>query len=123
MGDFDMRLLIAVLAILTFSVCGFADLPKFGAEANRIELAKVEIETLTKAVEAYKKLLGGFPAKLKDLQDAGIMEPGKPLKDPWGRDYAYDRKGPKNGAKKPDIWCTSPSKGIIGNWPEEKKKP
>ena len=116
-----MRLLFVILLAATFGGSAFADLPKINTEANKIEIAKVDVQNLTKAVEFFKKQRGAFPVKLKDLQDAGLVEPGKLLKDPWGNDYEYDPKGPKNGGKQPDIWCNTPGTRKIGNWPEEKK--
>jgi hypothetical protein len=117
-----MRYLIAFLLACTIGGAAWAELPKLSTYANKIEMAKVDIQSLTKAVEFFKMKSGVWPANLKSLSDAGYIEPGKLLKDPWGNDYEYDRKGPKNGGKKPDIWLVTPDKQKIGNWPQEKKK-
>jgi hypothetical protein len=118
-----MRLQMTIALAAIVGSGAFADPPKFNTEEARIEIAKADVKNLTKAVEAFKMRQGVFPVKLKDLQDAGLVEPGKPLKDPWGSDYEYDPKGPKNGGKKPDIWCNAPEKKKIGNWPAEKQGP
>jgi hypothetical protein len=120
-GEF-MRLICLTIAYAILVSGLLADEPKPNFEDSKIQIAKKEVENLTKAVEYFQKKQGAFPAKLKDLQDVGYVEPGKLLKDPWGKEYQYDRAGKKNGGKKPDIWFVAPDGKKIGNWPEEKPK-
>ena len=84
------------------------------------ELVKLDVRSLTTAVEAYTKAKGMAPAKLMDLVTAGIVDPKETLLDPWGNPYQYDAKGKKNGGKRPDVWAVTPDRRQIGNWPEQK---
>jgi hypothetical protein len=71
-----------------------------------------------------------YPNALKDLATKKL--PGgrpylteKELEDPWGRPMQYDRAGPMNKGRKPDIWSLGPLHNKektqpIGNWAEEK---
>jgi hypothetical protein len=88
----------------------------------------VDVQTLSRAVEAYKISNGEYPSGLDDLakkQPGGgpaLVEAGA-LKDPWGKPYSYDPAGPKNAGLKPDIWSAGGGKVLIGNWPAPKTKP
>ena len=88
----------------------------------KVDRAQVDVRNLSKAVEFYKTKKGAYPAQLKDLKDAGYVDPAATLLDPWGNPYKYDPKGPRNNGKKPDVWAVTPDKTEIGNWPEPNKK-
>ena len=107
---------IVVAAALFFASSIQAEPP---ADA-RIARAKLDIRNLDLAVTAFKKQTGNFPAHLKALVDAGYVEPGATLRDPWGNAYKYEVTGKRNGGKKPDVWCVASDKVEIGNWPEKK---
>jgi hypothetical protein len=97
------------------------------SEAEKVNLAKVEVKTLTAACEQYYAGNRVFPDTLKALTltqpngGAPFFGPAK-LLDPWKNPYQYDPKGPKNGGKKPDVWTKTPKGEVVGNWPEKKEK-
>lgn len=116
-----LRVTVAVLVVV--GPLGIAAGEDPFAQA-KIELANVEIGILTKAAEAYKLKNGSFPDKLQVLLDQGYVTPRpgeKKLVDPWGNEYHYDAKGPKNAGKAPDIWAIAPDKTEYGNWPKKAK--
>ena len=110
-----MRVLLSCLLLSALSGTAFADVKE--------DVAKLEVATLTKAVEFYKLKKEKYPEKLKDLIDAGIVEPKATLLDPWGNAYQYDAAGKKNAGKRPDIWTKTPDGEEIGNWPPAAKEP
>jgi hypothetical protein len=115
------RIAIAALLFVGMSAQAIAQFDPF--EANKIELAKVEIAIMTKACDKYKSKTGAFPTKLTDLVDGGYVvlpEGKKKLLDPWGKEYEYDPKGSRNEGKTPDIWITR-DKTEYGNWPKKEK--
>ena len=114
-----MRLALAFVSF-AFCVPTFADGP-FDLNAKE-KRAQIDVRNLDKAMEAYKIKFGNYPNKLNDLRDAKFTEPGWELRDPWGKEYQYDVAGKRNGGKKPDLWCVTPDKREIGNWPEKKEK-
>ena len=110
-----MRSLLTCLAVCVLSAGSVrAD--------SKVDLARVDVRNLSKAVEFYKTKKGAYPARLKDLKDAGYVDPAATLLDPWGNPYRYDPKGPRNNGKKPDVWAVAPDKAEIGNWAEANKK-
>jgi hypothetical protein len=81
--------------------------------------ARVDVMTLTKAVEAFRIQYDTYPSSLQAL----VTPPGgKPfveaetLMGPWGP-YQYDPRGRHSDGKQPDIWTVTPDgKERIGNW-------
>jgi hypothetical protein len=94
------------------------------AHGRQEQRAKVDVQVLTRACQAYQLGFGTLPEKLEQLlqpPNGGLsfLEKKDSLLDPWGRPYKYDPKGPKNGGKRPDVWSLGPrhvKDGIIGNW-------
>ncbi len=88
-------------------------------------VAAQDVQTLTKAAQAFEIRYGQLPERLEQL--AAPPDGGNPfvdrdaLTDPWGRPYKYDPAGPRNAGVRPDIWSLGPDpndpKGVIGNWP------
>jgi hypothetical protein len=82
------------------------------------------LQQLTAVVDDYNRANGEYPPTLQTLLQAQpkggrpfFDKPGN-IADPWGAPFKYDRSGPSNGGKRPDIWSDSP-KGKIGNWPKQ----
>src|SRR5262245_41229089 len=74
-----------------------------------------DLQFLDTVAQTYRANRGKYPDALHDLNDY-IDGSERELRDPWGRLYDYDRKGPRNGGKRLDIWTVSPSGEQIGNW-------
>jgi hypothetical protein len=93
-------------------------------EEPKPDVAKAQIQALTQAVEFHRLHTGEFPATLDDLTrpEKNGRQPiltAEHLKDPWGREYKYDRHGQRNGGMRPDIWSDGPKADgtdLIGNW-------
>jgi hypothetical protein len=85
---------------------------------------RAQLQHLTERVGAYKLNNGEYPESLQALLQpqprGGLPFLDKPAQivDPWGAPFKYDRSGPNNGGKRPDIWSDSP-KGKVGNWPKQ----
>ena len=91
------------------------------AEKARKSAAKIQVRTLTMAVETYILQHMQNPPNLKSLLVKG--ERGGPylknqdaIIDPWGREFQYNMQGPRNDGIVPDIWCVTPDGQEIGNW-------
>ena len=86
--------------------------------------ARIQVKgPMTTACKSYFDKNRRWPDDLKALtvKDAnGIeyLESKDALFDPWGKEYQYDVKGPKNNGVRPDIWTVAPDGEIIGNWPK-----
>lgn len=91
---------------------------------EKVTLAQYKIVTLEKAVQVYKLKTGDYPESLVLLSEGEKPIVEKPfLKDPWGKVFQYDPKGPKNKGAKPDIWAVDPDGKTIGNWDEKPAPP
>jgi hypothetical protein len=92
-------------------------------EGVKIDVAKAQIKVLTIACDAYRLKNRENPPSLQALLDAKppYLESKDVLIDPWGNKYQYDLTGPKNSGRHADIWTVTPSKQILGNWPQEKE--
>jgi Type II secretion system (T2SS), protein G len=96
---------------------------KYVLEDARDDVARTQTYSLTQAAQLHRLSSGEFPASLQELTQplnghAPILD-SNALKDPWGRPYKYDKLGPRNGGKVPDIWSEgSKEDGTthIGNW-------
>jgi hypothetical protein len=93
----------------------------------RRQRAKVDVQTLTRAVDTYFVANGVYPKTLKQLTEGRkpFLE-AKALLDPWGRPYVYEpgMADPQTG--RPLIYSQGPRPGDptgrIRNWPAPQKK-
>jgi hypothetical protein len=113
---------VAVLAAGVLVAISGLTYSKYLAEAKD-DLVKLQLQTLTTAVQAYQVRNDKFPATLDELTKPQEGRPPdldtKDLLDPWGRPYKYDLSGTRNRGKYPDIWTEGPKgdgTGQIGNW-------
>jgi hypothetical protein len=83
-------------------------------------LARYKALLLERAVQAYQLKHNKLPDSLEALAegDKPFVEKSA-LKDPWGKPFQYDPKGPRNKGLKPDIWTSHPSGKLFGNWAEK----
>ena len=84
----------------------------------KVKAAQALAAALSKAVDTYAlKNNGKYPDKLDDLlRDTKVISK-EILLDPWDRSFRYDKSGPKNKGKRPDIWTVPPNtKEPVGNW-------
>jgi general secretion pathway protein G len=118
-----MEMLIVVAIIVALAGIGGFYLMGAKGEADK-DIARTQAKgSLTSACQAYSlKHNGQYPDSLETLlqQDARggpYLEDRDALKDPWGIAFMYDRTGPRNNGRKPDIWTKGPDGVEIGNWP------
>lgn len=119
--------------IVVFAVAGFAVAPSLArteepvrkeVTQTQMNLAKINIQTLTTASKAYFVKHGEYPKKLAHLvepPDGGrpFIEPGKKLlQDPWGKDYKFEVKE-ENGIAVIKIWTIAPDGTRIDNAPKK----
>jgi general secretion pathway protein G len=116
----EVLIVVAILVVLA----GVSSMYVFryldDAKRDRV---KADVQTITKACQAYQIRTGEFPPTLQALLQppqggAPYLENGMDaIKDPWQKEYQYNPAGPNNGGLKPDIWTTAPDGVQIGNWP------
>jgi hypothetical protein len=99
----------------------------FDADNARRERAKVDVQTLTRAVDTYFIANGAYPETLKQLTEG--MKPfleARALTDPWGRPYVYEPNIRDEQTNRPLIYSQGPrpgdASGRIRNWPAPPKK-
>jgi hypothetical protein len=128
-GDFDKEMQRVRKLPEAWAVLKGVPLFAFFDDAKR-DVARADVEALTRAAQAYKVQHGDYPPSLKALTEPQ-PDGGKPflekrsLLDPWGRPYQYDPAGEKNNGFRPDIWSLGPPgevSAVIGNWQRVEKK-
>jgi general secretion pathway protein G len=114
----EVMVVVAILVILASvsSIFVFRYL-----EDAKLDKARADVQTLTRACTAYKLRFQEFPASLDSLvrpPDNGqpFMQSDSDLKDPWGNMYQYNQAGPNNQGRTPDIWAVTPDQVQLGNW-------
>jgi general secretion pathway protein G len=117
----EMLVVVAIIVALA-GIGGFFLMGALG-EA-KTDLARTQAKsTLTSACQAYNLKRGAYPDSLQQLlqQDARggpYLDDPSAILDPWGQPFQYDKSGPRNNGRKPDIWTKDPNNGVdIGNWP------
>lgn len=115
----EVLIVVAILVVLAgvSSIYVFRYLDD--AKEKRV---KMDLETLTKACQAYEANKGAKPESLTVLVQPGdggkpYIEDQEKLMDPWGKPYNYDANGGRNNGLKPDISTTTPDGITLGNWP------
>ena len=93
--------------------------------AAKCNKARADLETLTKAVKAYKVAHNEYPKTLADLTKKGadgspaLLAP-EALTDPWGQPYVLDANTLQPGTDTPLIYTQGPYKdketSRIPNW-------
>ena len=114
-----MEVMVVVAIILVLAGVGGVVYMRHLDDAN-MSRAKIDLKSLTSAVEMYKSRYQKFPDQLADLakqQPNGgasyITEDA--LYDPWGQPYVYEPTALHSLTHKPRISCQTPS-GPISNW-------
>jgi general secretion pathway protein G len=119
-----MEVLVVVAIMVILALSGGVIYMRYLDDAKK-DRARIDVETLSKAVEGYS-LKHGYPATL-DILCQPTPDGGRPyldpsaLVDPWGQPYQYAYPGTHNAMNgKPDVWSLGPrigdQNGIIGNW-------
>lgn len=117
-----VEVLIVVAILVVLAGVGGVTYMKY-LEDSRKDRVRIDVKSLSTAVEAYQIKHGEPPASLAALAqpDADGSRPAissaDALTDPWGKPYNYDPAGPRNNGNKPDIWAVAPDGIPIGNWP------
>jgi general secretion pathway protein G len=116
-----VEVLIVVAILVVLAGVGGITYMKY-LEDSRKDRAKIDIKSLSTAVEAFQIKHGSPPDSLATLTqpDADGSRPAisnaEILRDPWGNAYQYDPAGGRNNGAKPDVWTQSPDGIVIGNW-------
>jgi general secretion pathway protein G len=121
-GAFTLMEMLVVVAILVV-LAGIGGYYYMGSlDKAKENAAKLQIDVLTKACQAYEVENGERPASLVALtqpygNNAPKLDDPSKLMDPWNKQYQYNAQGSNNQGMKPDIWTVSPKGAQIGNWP------
>jgi general secretion pathway protein G len=96
-----------------------------GESSPYMTQARMGLQTLDKAVEAYKSRTGTWPDSLQSLTEQqpdgsqAYVKSGD-LVDPWGRPYQYDPGNRHPETEHPQLWSEGPKPGEpgskIANW-------
>jgi general secretion pathway protein G len=113
----EVLIVVAIIVILA----GVGGVYVFRSyEDAKIGLARSNAINLGKACETFMVKYDRYPESLNELVQPPsgaqpFVEAGL-LTDPWNKPYQYDPSGQHNGGLKPDVYTTSPSGEMIGNW-------
>jgi hypothetical protein len=86
------------------------------------DVAKIRAKSLDLPVQSYYLKHRQWPTDLSVLTQPDEVNANSPyvaddnILDPWGQPYEINTAGPNNKGAKPDIFTTSPSGKMIGNW-------
>jgi general secretion pathway protein G len=114
-----MKLILVLAGVLLALSCGC------GESSPYMTQARMGLQTLDKAVEAYKSRTGTWPDSLESLsqqQPDGSQAyiKASDLVDPWGRPYQYDAGTRHPETEHPLLWSEGPKPGEpgskIANW-------
>lgn len=117
----EMLIVVAIIVALA-SIGGYYLLGALSGGQKDAAHSQVK-GTLTMACEAYASKHGGaFPDSLRQLVERDEAGNGpwlkslSALRDPWGKEYQYDKQGTHNRMLAPDIWTVAPDGTTLGNW-------
>src|SRR5947209_8924099 len=108
---------LTALALLgaAYGYLGYGSTP-----LDPVQMARMEMKSLERAVTDYCIKRGEYPPTLDALVDDGAVDSNS-LRDPWKNEYHYDPTGRKHKGTRPDIWTVTPGKEVIGNWAKDSK--
>lgn len=105
----ELTLVLAIIGIL-MAVAAVNILGQ-GAKA-KISATKATINTVSSALKQYNLEYSAYPADLRTLVSAKLLE-NKPIRDGWQRDLYYDPRG--RNKDQPYILGSSGDDGVMGN--------
>lgn len=111
-----MRMTMPV-AVLLLAGCGLPSASDFteAAEQAAIDRAWEQVRVIDKASESWYRKKEEYSPNLAALVPEFLK--AEDLKDPWGKPVVYDPQGwIGNNAQKADVFTTSPSGVVVGNW-------
>jgi general secretion pathway protein G len=117
-----LEILVVVAIIVVLAGLGVPYILSQMEGANE-KIAKVKAGQIGEAVQMYYlNHDNSYPGSLQELTQPGSAPAGKTalaaenILDPWGKPYTMDVNGPNHQGSAPDIYTTSPSGKVIGNW-------
>jgi general secretion pathway protein G len=113
----EVLIVVAIIVILA----GVGGVYVFRSyEDAKAGIARTNATTLASACQQFMVKYDRYPNDLNELVQppSGSQPFVEPtiLTDPWGKPFQYDASGPHNSGLKPDVFTTSPSGEVIGNW-------
>ncbi len=112
----EVLIVVAIIVILA----GIGGTYAFRAyEDAKVNEARVKAFTIAKAAEGFKLNNGNYPDNLNELAQPSSGRPylgPDELLDPWGKQYQFDPNGSHNNGRIADVFTTTPTGDIVGNW-------
>jgi general secretion pathway protein G len=114
----EILIVVAIIVVLA-GIGGYYLMPQL--DRAKESAAKAKAMTIDKAVQTYKTNNDTYPTIDALIQpdpknnNAPYLEDDAIL-DPWGQKYTLDPAGPRNKGAKPDVYTTSPTGKVIGNF-------
>jgi general secretion pathway protein G len=118
-----MEIIVVVAIILILAGAGVFVFTSVLVDAN-VGRAKMDIKNIEKAIEVYKVKHKQYPDDLvvltnpdPDTGEAALLK-DEALKDPWKREYVYEKGNTHPKTKVPHIYSNGPPDNprIIDNW-------
>jgi general secretion pathway protein G len=113
-----MEVLVVVAILVVLAGVGGVVYMRYLDKAKE-DKARIDVNTLDEAVQAFKIENGDFPDSLlvltqpTDNKPAALRETA--LLDPWNNQYQY-QKDQRDPTGRPHIFATAPGGKIIDNW-------
>jgi general secretion pathway protein G len=116
-----LEILIVVAIIVILAGVGIVYLvPQLTKSEEGV--AKAKANAIAGACQIYYNNHHAWPQNVEELTQPDPENDNKPYitddgaKDPWGNFYTIDASGPNHKGAAPDVYTTSPSGKVIGNW-------
>jgi len=112
-------LVVVAIIVMLAGVGGYYVIQQY--EASKVSKAKIDCQSLSAQVEAYKLGNGDYPNSIDALSQSqpngqGPLVPPDKTRDPWGKPYIVDPNGQHNGGNKADVYTTTPKGQVVGNF-------
>jgi general secretion pathway protein G len=113
----EVLIVVAIIVILA-SVSGVYVFRAY--EDAKISTARAKAISLATACQQFMVKYERYPESLNELiqppsGNQPFVEPDA-LNDPWGKQFTYDQSGQHNNGLKPDVYTTTPTGEVVGNW-------
>jgi general secretion pathway protein G len=113
----EVLIVVAIIVILA-SIGGVYVFRAY--EDAKISVARTRAITLGNACMQFMVKYERYPESLNELiqpptGNMPLVEP-ETITDPWGKPFQYDQSGQHNNGLKPDVYTTTQTGEVVGNW-------
>jgi general secretion pathway protein G len=115
----EILVVVAIIVVLA-GVGGYYLLPQL--ERAKDDAARAQARVIATAVNNFKLYNDGREPTIDELTQPDPNNNNKPylapdaIMDPWKKKYTLDNSGPHHSGADPDVYTTSPTGKVLGNW-------